>query len=73
MMTTMQKAGLLIGSIYHELRLGTKHFDKLKPDVEVRDLKEIVMLLVDGNLVVEPTQERQHIFRGYIKERADNH
>lgn len=57
------EAWTVIEAVRNELKLGTKHYDKRRPDVVLTDEREILQALVDGNLLIEPVPARRGIFR----------
>lgn len=57
-----RQALVIIAAVRNELKLGTKHYDKRRPDVVLTDEKEILQALVDGHLLIEPVPARRRIF-----------
>lgn len=54
------KAVLVIQCVRGELKLGTKHY---VDGVYTEDVVKIIEGMRDGSLIIEPTPERQHIFK----------
>ena len=52
----------LIESVVNELKLGTKHYDANVPGVVVTDVKDILLLMIEDRLLVEPVPERKYLF-----------
>ena len=61
-MTVYEKAKLLISATTNELLLGTKHYRE-STGQPLFSVKEILIAMKDKDLIIEPTPERQHIFR----------
>jgi len=59
---TLAKALLIIESTKNELALGTKHFRKSTMQ-RLTEPKQILMALMNKDLIIEPSPERQHLFK----------
>ena len=63
-LTPLEKAYMLIRAVEAELKLGTKHYDQ--NGTLLLTVREIVTALQrDRSITIEPTADRQHIFKGY--------
>jgi len=56
----LEKAILIIDAVKGELALGTKYYSG---DRLLTTPLGIVTAMKEGNLIIEPTPERQHLFR----------
>lgn len=56
------KAVLIIDSTKNELALGTKHFRKSTMQ-QLTEPKQILLALIEEDLIIEPSPERQHLFK----------
>lgn len=58
----MEKAFLIIDAVKGELALGTKHYRTSDGSLLYSPL-DIILAMKDSDLTIEPTPERQHLFK----------
>ena len=58
----LENAMLIVESTKNELALGTKHYRRSTMQ-RLIEPKQIVLALMDDDLIIEPSPERQHLFK----------
>ena len=58
----LENAMLIVESTKNELALGTKHYRRSTMQ-RLTEPKQILLALKENDLIIEPSPERQHLFK----------